>query len=241
MSAEQSDRMPTERLTQRTQRLRRTALQRAEAWLQTRNTPRLHMTLIVSATGAAAFLFSFLMLWAGLGAMGIRYSLAVGLAYLVFLLLLRLWLSYTTSNESSALSESLLDVADGLRLTPDIVNTIREGGAGGGAIADAGGALSFDEFVFVLVAAAAVAAGFLVCIYVVWTAPALLAEVMVDGLVMSRILKRMNLRGGAYWARAVSSSTTKTRLAAWVGWSMDRGVRIAAVGPALSGGPRRQA
>ena len=199
--------MPTERLTQRTQRLRRNALKRAEAWLQTRTTPRLHMTLIVSATGAAAFLFSFLMLCAGLDAMGIRYALAVGLAYLVFLLLLRLWLSYTTSNESSALCESLLDVADGLRLTPDIVNTIREGGAGGGAIADAGGGLSFDEFVFVLVAAAAVAAGFLVCIYVVWTAPALLAEVMVDGLVMSRILKRMNLRGGAYWASGALKRT----------------------------------
>ncbi|MCL4181771.1 MAG: hypothetical protein KJ072_29055 [Verrucomicrobia bacterium] len=161
------------------------------------------MTLIVSATGAAAFLFSFLMLWAGLGAMGIRYALAVGLAYLVFLLLLRLWLSYTTSNESSTLSESLLDVADGLRLTPDVANTICDGGA----IADAGGALSFDEFVFVLVAAAAVAAGFLVCLYVVWTAPALLAEVMVDGLVMSRILKRMNLRGGAYWASGALKRT----------------------------------
>jgi len=112
--------MPTKRLTQSTQKLRRNALKGAEAWLRTRTTPRLHMTLIVSATGAAAFLFSFLMLCAGLGAMGIRYSLAVGLAYVVFLLLLRFWLSYTTSNDSSVLSENLLDVADGLRLTPDI-------------------------------------------------------------------------------------------------------------------------
>jgi hypothetical protein len=71
-------------VTETTHKLRRSALHRAEAWLRTQTSPRLHMALIVSATGAAALLFSFLMLRMGLGTMWIRYPLAVGLAYLFF-------------------------------------------------------------------------------------------------------------------------------------------------------------
>lgn len=166
------------------------------------------MALIVGVTGAAALLFSFLMLQAGLGSMGIRYPLAVGLAYGVFLLLLRLWLSYATSSEGPNPGDGLLDVADGLgQLAPDVANAICEGGSGGVNLAETGDALSLDEFVFVLIAFAAVAAGALICAYIVWTAPGLLAEVMVDGLVMSRVFRRLRLRGQAYWATGVLRRT----------------------------------
>jgi len=102
------------RLTATPDSLRRNALKQAENWLLTRATPRLHMALIASATGAAALLFSFLMLRAGLGTMGMRYPLAVGLAYGVLLLLLPLWLNCATSSEASGPGEGWLDVADGL-------------------------------------------------------------------------------------------------------------------------------
>lgn len=69
-------------------KIRRSLLRRVEQWLRTRSSPRLHMLLIVTATGAFGFLASFLMLKAGVDAMGIRYPLAVGLSYLMFLLLL---------------------------------------------------------------------------------------------------------------------------------------------------------
>jgi len=56
--------------------------------------PRIQMAVILLATGAASFLSSFVLLHIGLERMAIRYPLAVGLAYLVFILLLRVWLWY---------------------------------------------------------------------------------------------------------------------------------------------------
>lgn len=44
-----------------------------------------------------------------------------------------------------------------------------------------------DELVFLLIAGLAVCAGAFICLYLVWTAPALLAEILVDGLVMGRV------------------------------------------------------
>jgi hypothetical protein len=79
------------------------------------------MLMIVFATGAFGFLFSFLLLKAGVSAMWFRYPLAVG---------------------------------------------------------------------YIGVAA---------CLYVVWTGPGLLAEVLVDGVLMSRIYRRMRIAGQTYW------------------------------------------
>lgn len=156
------------------------------------------MLLIVCATGAAAFLFSFLLLKAGLTIMYARYPLAIGLAYLVFLVLLRLWLNY----ESSATAADAFDVGDGFTQIPDAVASSLERGAdSGGATAGdaAAGAFDLDELLFVIIAVAALAAGLLVCLYVVWSAPALLAEVLVDGVVMSRIYKKLKVGGQSYW------------------------------------------
>lgn len=54
--------------------------------------PRVLMSLILAATGAAGFVFSFALLHLGLGSMWLRYPPAVLFAYGVFLLLLRIWL-----------------------------------------------------------------------------------------------------------------------------------------------------
>lgn len=56
--------------------------------------PRIQMALMVSATGSAGFFIDWLLLKAGLNRMSLRYALAVGLAYVVFLLLIRLWLVF---------------------------------------------------------------------------------------------------------------------------------------------------
>lgn len=64
------------------------------------------MLLILWGTGMAGFLLSFLLLRAGLSAMWLRYPLAVGLAYGVFLALLRVWLSYQESRQAPSASVS---------------------------------------------------------------------------------------------------------------------------------------
>jgi hypothetical protein len=166
------------------------------------------MLLIVIVTGAFGFLFSFFLLHAGVIAMTLRYPLAVGFAYLVFLALLRLWLKYQVTADSSGTSHGGYDVLDATQCLPDVVTGYDGGSASGpGSTGDALGAFDLDELVFVVIAVAAIFAGFLVCLYVVWTGPALLAEVLVDGLVMSRIYKRLKVTGPAYWLPGVLRRT----------------------------------
>jgi hypothetical protein len=69
------------------------ALERLRMRLLRRGLPRLQMTVIVTVTGVVAFLFSFLLLRAGLTSMALRYPLAATLAYLLFLGQLRIWLA----------------------------------------------------------------------------------------------------------------------------------------------------
>ncbi len=72
------------------------AIERMQRFLMQRGMPRLQMSGIMILTGAAGLLASFAMLRLGLTEMGLRYPVAVLLAYGVFLGLLRLWLYYHT-------------------------------------------------------------------------------------------------------------------------------------------------
>jgi hypothetical protein len=55
---------------------------------------RFHMGLILSATTASGLIFSKLLLLAGLTSIPVRYPLAVILAYLVFVGMMRMWVGY---------------------------------------------------------------------------------------------------------------------------------------------------
>src|SRR5688500_3218802 len=60
--------------------------------LMRRASPRLHMLVLVCVTALTGFATSYGLLHAGLTSMALRYPLAVGAAYVVFLGLVRLWL-----------------------------------------------------------------------------------------------------------------------------------------------------
>ncbi len=189
-----------ELVTHKHQKIRRRALKRVEAWLLARESPRFHMFIIVSVTGAAAFLFSFLMLKTGLTAMWARYPLAIGLAYGVFLALLRLWLTYEESGESPVTLADAVDGAEGLvEITGAVVNNMDGIDSVVGPAGDVANPFDLDEWIFVVIAIAALGAGLLVILHLVWTGPALLAEVFVDGLVMSRVYKKLKLADQSYW------------------------------------------
>ncbi len=68
--------------------------------------PRLQMSLIVALTGGAGFGFSYGLLQGGVHAMALRYPVALGLAYLVFLLLIWLWLRTSASDWVDGFSSS---------------------------------------------------------------------------------------------------------------------------------------
>ena len=99
---------PTIRITSRHQ-----LIQRIKHELERRGYPRLQMMLIVALTGGAGFLGSFALLAFGVDSLALRYPLAVGIAYLVFLLLLWLWLR-TSSDDYADVSIDVLDwIPDG--------------------------------------------------------------------------------------------------------------------------------
>jgi hypothetical protein len=205
------------------------------------------MSLILAATGAAGFLTSFALLHAGVWRMWLRYAAAVLVAYLVFLLLLRLWLFLQGRDLNIDLDLDLFQTDaggyTGGGAAPDSFGGGGDfagggasggwgGGAGGGLRAaapsvDAGGAsggggggglldsidLGVDDegCVFFLLAVALIVAGTLAALYVVYAAPLLLAEILVEGVLLSGLYRGVKRarggRGGGDWLRAAVRRT----------------------------------
>jgi len=222
-------------------------VERVRRLLMRRGMPRLLMSLILAATGAAGFLVSFALLHLGVARMWLRYPLAVLAAYGVFLLLLRIWLHLRRNSWTDLLPDdlNLLNadrVAANAPARPDFSlgggGDFGGAGAGGGwegagAVAPSradlsahagipsgrtgGGGGMLDGIslgdadegcVFFLLAVALIVAGLLASLYVVYAAPTLLAELLVEGILLSGLYRGM--RKGARrgdWLRAVVRRT----------------------------------
>jgi hypothetical protein len=98
---------------------------------------RLHMTLILVATGISGLLTTRLLLAAGVESIVIRYPLAVLFSYLIFFLLIKLWLKYLQIAPVQQIREKKSTVADVLSNFD-----IPTGGGSGGSIPDVGGHFS---------------------------------------------------------------------------------------------------
>jgi FtsH-binding integral membrane protein len=226
--------------------------------------PRVLMSLILAATGAAGFLVSFALMYLGVTRMWLRYPIAVLVAYGVFLLLLRIWLHLQRHSWTDLLPDDLnlanVDpIADagahveqgfsfggagdfggggaggtwteGVRgatpATSDIgthASSGSVGGVSGSGVSSGGGGKSGDiaggilsgidldvdneGCVFFLLALALIVAGLLASLYVVYAAPTLLAELLVEGILLSGLYRGMkkDARQGD-WLRAVIRRT----------------------------------
>ncbi|UVW28398.1 hypothetical protein [Massilia sp. H6] len=202
--------------------------------------PRIQMFILVSLTGLAGFGASAAMLAAGIDTMALRYALAMGVAYIVFLLLLWIWL------RASA--------ADFLELVPADANA-GQGAAGaasfrgGGGSFDGGGASANVDFgtgdgvadavgdkplgivghadegaipLVVLLLALGIAFSSL---FVIWSAPILFAEILVDGLLAAGLYRRLRVLDPQHWMVAALKRTMvpfilTTILVAGAGWGM---------------------
>jgi hypothetical protein len=229
-------------------------VERVQRLLVRRGRPRVQMSLILAATGAAGFLASFLMLHLGVSQMWLRYALAVLLAYAVFLFLLRIWLYLHSREPKGNLSDYALDLVptDLGRATEASASAFGGGGdfggagaggswdggvsagmqnaapsgdvggvtvsGGGGSGGGSGGGLlsGLDIFdadsegcVFFLLAVALVVAGTLAALYVVYAAPLLLAEILVEGVLLSGLYRGMERarRAGGDWLGAAVRRT----------------------------------
>jgi hypothetical protein len=222
------------------------AILRLKRRLEHDSFPRIQMSLIVGLTGAAGLLFSFVLLQLGVTHMALRYPLALLLAYGVFLVLLWLWLRTK--------AEDYVDVPDPSGLVPDGSGSCAPAFQGGGGNFGGGGASgSFDGPASILPAesdasplseaASAVGDGAdelanpriviafalglaLASLYVVYAAPMLFAELLVDGALSWELYRRIKAADSPHW---LESAVRRTALPFLL-----TGVFVAATGAAMA-------
>lgn len=215
--------------------------------------PRLLVGAMVALTGLAGFLASVVLLHLGVASMGLRYALAVAVAYGAFLLQLRLWLAaqrraaerrragrrevdpFDLVDGTSAVGELVEDAAlprwtggggsfhgggasgtwePGAGVRGAALHGPGSPGAGGPALPDLD--LDLEGWaVAVAVVLAAIAAGgvLLAGAWVIWGAPALLAEVLFDFLVSAEVYRRLRHAQRAWWESALSHTWTPALIA----------------------------
>lgn len=207
--------------------------------------PRIQMFILVSLTGLAGFGASVAMLAAGVEAMALRYLLAMGVAYIVFLLLLWFWLHTNAADYVDAVPDgSGGSSTDGAAALPRADDFSGGGGSfdGGGASANFesgtnGSAIdtladkpleaigAADEGAIplaVLLLAVGIA---LSSLFVVWSAPILFAEILVDALLAAGLYRRLRGSDPRHWMVAALKRTLipfilATLLVAGAGWGM---------------------
>lgn len=202
------------------------AILRIKRRLERDGFPRIQMSLIVGLTGAAGLLFSFVLLQLGVTSMALRYPLALLLAYGVFLLLLWLWLRTQ--------AEDYVDIPDLSGLVPggsgDCAPAFEGGGGqfgGGGASGSFDGPASFapiesdasplseaagavgdaDELTIPLIVIAFALGLALASLYVVYAAPMLFAELLVDGALSYALYRRIKAADSPHWLESAVRRT----------------------------------
>lgn len=187
--------------------VRERAIGRLRRLLQRKSAARVQMAIIVIVTGIAGILTSGLLLYFGLSLMWLRYGLAVGVAYLVFLFSVWIWLLFHRSRAKSRdVVEGFCDATDLL----DLASIDLPGGAGGGsgeAAVDAAGALDLDDLLLVVALVVIAAAAVVASVYVIFIAPSLFAEVLLDGALSVGLYRRLKAVGQPSWVRSVIRKT----------------------------------
>jgi hypothetical protein len=208
-------------------------LQRLRWRLERDSFPRLQMLLLVLLTAGSGLLASFALLHAGLTHMGWRYAAAFLLAYGVFLGLLWLWLrtraeDYTdfpdlsgfTSSDSSS---GGLPACEGLggnfggggasgrfdlpaKLSPTPLETLPDNG--GEAIGQTlGAAAEGEELAIPLIVIILAAALVLSSAFIVYSAPSLFAELLLDGTLAATLYRRLHRLERRHWLETALRQT----------------------------------
>jgi hypothetical protein len=187
--------------------------------------PRLQMLLLVMITGAVGFLASYLLLHVGLNEMWLRYLVAFGIAYLAFLLLLWLWIrtsahDYTDFPDLSNLTPSCGDKGHSFAAYSGKGGDFGGGGASGsfepqidathfevassstdsGPVGEALGAVAeADSLAIPLLLLVLVAALLVSSFFVIYSAPVLFAELLVDGVLAASLYRRLRGLETSHW------------------------------------------
>ncbi len=197
---------------------RKDAVRQLRERLESGGWPRLQMLLLVTLTGGAGFVASSVLLILGLRQMGLRYLLACCVAYLCFLALLSIWLHWRRGDAIDA-ADAFPQHSPG----PDDLWDGSGGGSGGaGASAhfDAPGAsaapsesgfdlpdMDVDVEAIPIMLVLLVAGLVLSSLFVVWTAPVLFAELMLDGMLAAGLYSRLRHIETRHWLQTALRKT----------------------------------
>jgi hypothetical protein len=192
--------------------------------------PRFQMSVILLFTGFVGFLSSFLLLQIGVFKMWLRYPLAILSAYVAFLLLLRLWLAIQRYQNSLDF-DLPIDVGSSGTTSSNADFSFGGGGdfSGGGAGGSWGESVSsstssisdgansvldgvgfdfdLEEFGLIILAIVALIGGVLASLYIVYIAPVFLAEILVDGIVLGGLYKRVRHIDRKHWLQTAVRKT----------------------------------
>jgi len=204
---------------------------RMRARLESGYWPRVHCMLIVSLSAAAAFLTSFVLMRLHVGWMAVRYGAAAIAGYLTFLLLLRAWVRWRWSR--AQLNADGSDIVDGVVNNIDLPMPSLSGSGpsfgGGGGRSGGGGAsgswgspvssggggkgggggldLDGDDLFWIIVVVVAAFGGAIAIGYVIYIAPTLLAEAIVNGAVACKVYHGMQKKDHGFWTEEIFTRT----------------------------------
>ncbi|USI99892.1 hypothetical protein MUG10_18080 [Xanthomonas prunicola] len=188
---------------------RRFTIEHARRHLERDGWPRLQMSAIVSITATGGLLASFLLRNAGVDAMVVRYPMATLVAYGLFLLLMWAWVRWRNDVDGELVSDC---VDLGSSAAQDTSGWAGNGGnssgagrsgmwsAPSGSISDTSGDGALPDFIdgevglpilALLAVLAAAAVAIVAAAWVVWSAPVLMAELLVDAALAGGLYRRM--------------------------------------------------
>lgn len=197
---------------------RKNEINRFQRKLENDGFPRVQMSLLVFITSGIAFLTSYTLLSKGLNSMPIRYFIVCLVAYGVFLLLLWLWLRTK--------AEDFIDLGDTGNLPQiDILPPNLDFNGGGGEFGGAGASGSIDdspsigfmgndenpvieaigaageaeEFALPLIVLIIIVTVVLSSVFVIYSAPILFAELMVDSLLAAGLYRKLKGTQTQHW------------------------------------------
>lgn len=204
-----------------TERARR--IRQVQAWLLRDGWPRLQMFLLVALTGGVGFLVSAGLLKAGWTVMWQRYLVAIAVAYLAFLGLIWLWLQLSRRHLVPETSDPLVNALDAVPLPPwqdgvgDLPNPLES--LGDAAVVDD------PRGWLVVLLLAVIAALALSMVWVIYIAPVLFAELLVDAVLAAGLYWRLRRGTGDRWLGTALRHTAfpfccAALLVALAGWGM---------------------
>lgn len=160
--------------------------------------------------------------------MALRYPAAISVAYAVFLLLLRVWLRLQQFGVNSSLNFDIPAPNFNSSRSSNSINNVElsggdfDGGGAGGSwdngvssstasgnsvFGDAGFTLDLEELWLVILAVVALIGGLLAALYIIYIAPVLLAEILVDGVLVTGLYKSLKEVEQAHWLQTAVKRT----------------------------------